>query len=93
MIANGRQTVADICLQLGGGLEALPGLLAANGFASLTEIPAAGTVVNPPAAITADAAQVVRLLSGITIATWETSSTYTPPAIGTAAIGSTFIIA
>jgi hypothetical protein len=76
MIANGRQTVADICLQLGGSLEALPGLLGANAFASLTAIPA-------------DAAQVVRLLGGVTI---STGSATTAAAIGTAAIGSTFII-
>lgn len=89
MIANGRQTVADICLQLGGSLEALPGLLGANAFASLTAIPAVGTVVNPPAVITADAAQVVRLLGGVTI---STGSATTAAAIGTAAIGSSFII-
>jgi hypothetical protein len=88
IITNGRQSVQDLCLQLGGGLDALPALLAANNLTSLTEAPADGVAVKAPAAISAEAAQVVRLLGQI--ATLEDAAA--APSIGTAAIGSTFII-
>ena len=86
--ADGRQSVQDLCLQLGGGLDALPALLAANGFTSLTQAPAAGTTVNAPAAISAEAAQVLRHLGRVS--TLEAGGTVA--SIGTAVIGSTFII-